>query len=60
LFIAAQIYFQDYEDVFELSVELTGDEYKIFDVCKQELVFKYYPISELVNNPARWQVLKFK
>ena len=51
---------QDYEEIFELSVDLSGDPARVFDICKQEHVFNYYPIGELVKNPARWQVLKFK
>ncbi|XP_067948900.1 cyclic nucleotide-binding domain-containing protein 2-like [Watersipora subatra] len=50
----------DYEEIFELSVELAGEPTKVFEICKQVLVFKYYPISELIKNPGRWQVLKFK
>jgi len=50
---------QDYIDIFELSVD-SIDENSVFDVVRDELIFRHYPIQELIKNPARWQVLKFK
>ena len=51
---------QDYEEIFELTVDVSHDQKNVFDVCKNDLLFKYYPIDELIKSGAPWQVLKFK